>query len=465
MAAPKTTLILPVESQVRELDAKLLLACVAAESGFRSVIGSRAYVHYRMASIDRGVYLAKSMRSLSRLVFRLLNDLGHEIVAWDEEALVRIPTADYYRRRLDPEVLSCVTQLLCWGDSDADVFRGYPKNPGVPVEVTGNPRVDLMRSELRGYHDDEVSRIRRRFGDFILVNTNFGYVNAFVPNLNLMQPSPQPGEGLVPGLNTKGMTPDFARGIAAHKRVLFEHFVDLLPRLAAQFPEHTIVLRPHPSESHDAWHEAARGHENVAVINEGSVVPWLMACSALIHNGCTTAVEAAVLNVPAIAFCPARDKAYDLELPNQLSCEIVGPEDVLEQLNGVVSGTSNLALTPDQQALLGRHLAALDGPLAVDRIVETLSRLGFRDRLPDPPKLHRYAWAWLATQSRMALKRSRKYSSDHRNSAQFHSHRFPGTSVEDLEARVRRLSAQVGRFKDVRVRELWEHVYSIESER
>lgn len=464
MAAPKTTLILPVESQVRELDAKLLLACVAAESGFRSVIGSRAYVHYRMASIDRGVYLAKSMRSLSRVVFRLLDGLGHKIVAWDEEALVRSPTSDYYRRRLDPEAFSLVSQLFCWGDSDADLFRGYPENPGVPIEVTGNPRVDLMRGELRGYYESNASEIRSRFGKFVLMNTNFGYVNAFVPNMNILQPSPRPGEAPVLGNNTKGMTREFARGIATHKRVLFENFVDLLPRLAAQFPEHTIVLRPHPSESHDVWHEAARGRENVAVINEGSVVPWLMACSALVHNGCTTAVEAAVLNVPAIAFRPTCDKAYDLDLPNQLSREFFCAEDVLDELKGVLTDSSKPALSSDQQAVLGWHLAALDGPLAVDRIVETLCRLGFRDRLPDPPKIHRFAWAWLATQVRMALKRSRKNSRNHRNSSQFHSHRFPGTSVEDLESRVRRLSAQVGRFKDIRVRELWEHVYSIESE-
>jgi len=35
------SLIIPVENQVRELDPKLLLACVAAQRGFAAVIGSR----------------------------------------------------------------------------------------------------------------------------------------------------------------------------------------------------------------------------------------------------------------------------------------------------------------------------------------------------------------------------------------------------------------------------------------
>ena len=89
MASKKTNLIIPVESQVRELDAKLSLACVAAERGYSVVLGSRAIVHFAIGSLPRGIYLAKSMRSLSDAMFRLTRALGHEIVAWDEEALVR----------------------------------------------------------------------------------------------------------------------------------------------------------------------------------------------------------------------------------------------------------------------------------------------------------------------------------------------------------------------------------------
>ena len=51
-AAKRIPLIIPVESQVRELDAKLLLACVAVRRNFPVVIG-------RMKAIDahRGEYI------------------------------------------------------------------------------------------------------------------------------------------------------------------------------------------------------------------------------------------------------------------------------------------------------------------------------------------------------------------------------------------------------------------------
>jgi surface carbohydrate biosynthesis protein len=100
MASQSATLIIPVENQVREFDAKLLLGCVAAERGLPVILGSRTYVHYAVDSIPHGVYMAKSMRSLSERMFTILRDLGHEIFAFDEEGLIRPPDALYYTRRL-----------------------------------------------------------------------------------------------------------------------------------------------------------------------------------------------------------------------------------------------------------------------------------------------------------------------------------------------------------------------------
>ena len=48
-----STLIVPVENQSRELDAKLLLSCVAAERGFPVVLGSRFFIHLAAASLPR----------------------------------------------------------------------------------------------------------------------------------------------------------------------------------------------------------------------------------------------------------------------------------------------------------------------------------------------------------------------------------------------------------------------------
>jgi len=95
-------LIIPVENQVRELDPKLLLACIAVQRGFRVIIGSHREIDLRIASLPRSLYLNKSMTDRNLAMFRIMRNIGHEIVTWDEEALVHLPPETYYSRRLSP---------------------------------------------------------------------------------------------------------------------------------------------------------------------------------------------------------------------------------------------------------------------------------------------------------------------------------------------------------------------------
>ena len=93
-------LIIPVESQWREFDAKLLLACIAAARGYPALIGPNQEIESRIASFHKGIYLAYRMKSGNAKFFKILRKLGHEVVAWDEEALVHLPPEMYYSRRL-----------------------------------------------------------------------------------------------------------------------------------------------------------------------------------------------------------------------------------------------------------------------------------------------------------------------------------------------------------------------------
>ena len=98
----KLPLLIPVENQVREFDPKLLLACIAAKRGFSSVIGSRREMEFRIASFPRSIYLSKSMTIRSALLFKVAHKVDHNIVAWDEEALVHLPPETYFSDRLSP---------------------------------------------------------------------------------------------------------------------------------------------------------------------------------------------------------------------------------------------------------------------------------------------------------------------------------------------------------------------------
>ncbi|MEM7304854.1 MAG: surface carbohydrate biosynthesis protein, partial [Pseudomonadota bacterium] len=215
-------LIIPVENQSRELDAKLLLAVCAANSGIPSYIGYRTEIDFNITKLPLSVYLAKSFTHRSDKMFRILSKLGHVICAWDEEALVHYPPNIYYGRRLSPVALEHVSHLFVWGKENEELLQSYPCLPKhIPIHRVGNPRMDMLRKELKPYYQNEINEIKQKHGDFILINTNFGNVNAHLPIHNLFLKKDESGFGEMTK-GSAGMGREFAEGRAKYKQILFD---------------------------------------------------------------------------------------------------------------------------------------------------------------------------------------------------------------------------------------------------
>ena len=101
------------------------------------------------------------------------------------------------------------------------------------------------------------------------------------------------------------MSRAFAEGLQQYKQAIFDDFKRLIPALEEAFPNHTIVVRPHPTENPKVYYDIASQCTRVQVTNEGNVIPWLSAAKALVHNGCTTGIEAFIMRVSCC--CLSRD--------------------------------------------------------------------------------------------------------------------------------------------------------------
>jgi surface carbohydrate biosynthesis protein len=465
MESTEVTLLIPVENQVRELDPKILLACVAARRGFPSIIGSRREIHFHVSSFPPGIYLSKSMTVASDTMFRIMGKLGHVIVAWDEEALVHPPPEVYFSRRLSPAAMEFVSHMFAWGQDNAELWRRYPRlPPGAEIHVTGNPRNDLLRPEIRHYYKEEVEGLRKRYGEFILINTNFNHVNAFYPGLNLFLPPDKPQGTPRYGRAVKGMSREYAEGLRDHKQAVFETFQGVIPPLEQAFPGYNIVVRPHPTENQEVYRKIAAKCKRVRVTNEGNVVPWLMAARALIHNGCTTGVEAYVLGVPAISYRAAVNDDYDrgfYRLPNLLSHECFEFEELRVTLGKILAGELGLADGDERRELIDHYLAALDGRLACERIVDVLERvLGGRSELRKPPFRQRLTGHGLAAMRTLTRKLKARLPGS-RNRPMFHRHRYPEVSLAQMRSRISRLQQVLGDSKELTVEQIADQFFRI----
>ena len=465
MWTQKPFLLIPVENQVRELDAKLLLACVAAQRGLTSILGPKREVESRIASFPRSLYVAKSMVQGNSEFLRIADELGHTNVAWDEESLVHLPPATYFSRRLSPDALAYVSHLFAWGEDNAELWQSYPELPaGTPIHVTGNPRNDLLRPEIRTYYEKEVNEIRNTFGDFILINTNFNHVNAYLPGRNLFVPADNPEEEPRFGRAARGMTRDYAEGLRKFKQATFEGFQKLIPMLEKGFPSHRIVVRPHPTESHEAYHQVAKQCERVEVTNKGNVVPWLMAARALIHNGCTTGVEAYMMRVPAISYRVTVDERYDegfYALPNQLSHQCFNFSQIEQTLGKIFASELGAAGGADRRALVNHHLSGIEGPLASERIVDVFEKIA-NDLAQSPgPPVWRRLKKWYKAAKRRRRKRFKVRDTKSERSLEFQRHKYPDISIEEFRSRLAQFQQILGQDRNLKVDQIYAKLFRI----
>lgn len=442
-------LILPCETRVREFDAKLLLGLLAASRGYPAVVGSKKSIDLSLGRYQPGVYVGKSLTARSRHNLDIARACGHRVVLWDEEGLVWASREVYWKTKIDSATLNAPELLIAWGEDNARAWTEHPDYAGPPVLALGNPRADLLKVQLRKLFAGEVASIRATHGRFILLNTNFSRVNHLQPRQNrhlqwLREQRPDDPRG----------------GFAAHKFELFKAFAELIPALARRLPEVSIVIRPHPSERAETWENLVAGFPHVCVAQHGNVVAWLLASQGLIHNGCTTAVEAYQLGRPALAYRPLRSEHYDHPLPNGISLSADSLDPVLGWIQrAMVDAGSVFAEQAGAggAALMTRALAGLHSEqLAAERIVDALAPL-----LAPGPNRPR-AWTARLLGLRRLLRLIEERIPGTVNYRPYLSHMFPDIDRVEVEQRCRQLGACLGLGRLPAVRQLESNVFQLD---
>ena len=454
MSSETRCLIIPCETQAREFDAKLLLACHAAERGFEVIVGSKKSINLHIRRFPRSIYLSKALTNRNLKIYDILEKLGHVIVLGDEEGLVYPSAATYLASKVGEAAMRRGSALIAWGEENAAVWRSAPGYNGAPIFVTGNPRLDLLRMELRPRFEPEAAVLRERFGDFLLINTNFSRINHYFPAHSKQR-------RLLDQVDDPERDPTLV-GLAAHKKELFEHFLAMVPKVAHRFPDMRIVVRPHPSEKAETWQQATRDHENVTVLLEGNIIPWLLASRCVIHNGCTTAVESFVLGVPVIAYQPVVSEQFDLDLPNSLSTRAFDITELLARVEEELLNPGYLGQVDahERREVAQRYMQGLEGAMASERIVDVLEEL-WGSVPPRSQSFSRRLTGDVAAFRRSLRKRVETLIPGHRNNRTYLRHMFPGVSLQEATRTARRYGELLGRFESIQVGEIVPNVFRV----
>ena len=119
------------------------------------------------------------------------------------------------------------------------------------------------------------------------------------------------------------------------------------------------------------------GIPNVHVIREGSITAWVNNAFAIMHNSCTTALEATVSQKPLVTYIPF-EQEHGYELPNGLGYRVTSKDELLNKVNGlfdnIKSSDQNNLDTPIPEQV-SKKIYIDNSELAAEKIIKVWERL------------------------------------------------------------------------------------------
>ncbi len=329
----KKWLYLPIEVKVRELDAKLLLSYYALREGYRVVLGEHQMVELAASTLPKGIFFSKGYtHGYRQRVITNAHAAGHKIVELDEEGFLFSDQKKYLRDRMKADMLKLVSQEYCWGDFQKGVIiqsRPYSKNI---CYVTGSPRLDLLKPKFQYLFKEEVNRLKGKFGTFILINTRF-------TSYNYMKGKKENKDA-----------------VTVYIKKLYESFLQLIHAMAVRYPDVNIVIRPHPGENIKSYQKEFSSYPKVHVLHQGNIINWLTAAKVVIHNGCTSSIEAYLLGKATISYLPIASREFDVELANQLGIKASTIAEVHSIVDKIIIKGDFTRVSEEQYAFENRQL-------------------------------------------------------------------------------------------------------------
>ena len=319
-----------LENTIRELDSKLLLASLAASKGHKVLISNIASIEkgIKWGFLSPGIFHTKSLTPSRRKInlHKSIIGKGNLVTSIDEEAgLIQNNYEIFAKERFSNETIKDASAVFCWGSDDAETLKKIYSGYSSKLFKTGSPRVDLWKPVFLKYWGKLQKKPNR---PFLLVVSNMSKANFVEPFKNIIKKHKKNDlYKFKPHLfkNT------FVTASEQYRTILA--FIEAIRYIAEKNKNYDIVLRPHQNEDIESWKIYLDELPNVYVIREGSITRWINNSFAVMHNGCTTALEARICNKPLITYIPNKQELFGNDLPNELGLKVKTKEDLFLKVN------------------------------------------------------------------------------------------------------------------------------------
>jgi surface carbohydrate biosynthesis protein len=310
-----------VEIKRRDLLSRLTMAALLADKGYHVFIGDVSTFDSLNGIIDNATIVKKSARSKNINEFKDFISHGFKIVNMEEEGVLIGSLNEYIGVNMPPEVVKLPEKHFLWGSEQKKHLTSLYPELSEKFYNIGNPRLCLWRDRYYGYYDELSANIKRELGEFVLISSNF----ALYTNKNFVK------EMLgTTGYLDQSSNMDAYESNAKVVEFLYKEFVKAAKKISLNGIK--VIFRPHPSESITRIKEDFKGYSNIKVDSSHDIAPWILASKAVIHNCCTSGLEAVFMKKNTIAYMPNNISQYELNGVNRIAKTVTNIDDLIKSI-------------------------------------------------------------------------------------------------------------------------------------
>jgi len=377
---------LTVEVKHRELESRILIAAKLLQAGYSVVLGQQWSVFTNVDTLPPGAILFKTVNDIQARNMASFHNHGHLVAATDEEVLICVEDICFMLAFGPLAAANCDLFLAQSKDHQVAIEKKFPSLIG-KTTIVGNPRVDLLNSAGRPAFA-EAAELRKAHGPFILFNTNYGSINSIWNGLEEVMSIAARAGAFNP--NDPESVKEFHAMIDWERRNRDE-MLPMMRWAVDKLTTHNIVIRPHPAERSEFWKQQFGDNPRVRVIPRSNPHPWILASEAVVHTGCTTGLEAVLLDKTAVNIMPSKHPVFD-RLVNHINPTFAVWQDAATALEQFVR-TKTGALVENTERytrVLENHLPGYRAGSAASTIADGLIGL-LRANGAEPRKGYQFA--------------------------------------------------------------------------
>ena len=285
----------------REFLSNLLLSIFAANKNFKIYIGSNNVFNLlrKKKLISPGIFHTKSLtHDIEKTNFhKELKKNNFLITSIDQEhGVIDEGNFDdlFIKSRVEKSDLDLCDAYFCWGKYDYKHLKNkFKKNV---FFISGSPRVDLWKKIFNKFWKKDITE-----KNFVLFVSNFNYPNNVYPYKELIRKR-EKANYYKRAPNIRKQEIKFLR----YQLKSMKKFTNLIEKFSKEFPNEVIFVRPHPTENIEYWNDKFKDHENVVIKSEGDLSSYIRNAKLVVQDGCTSAMESFISNVPIINYVPIK---------------------------------------------------------------------------------------------------------------------------------------------------------------